>query len=107
MPTPNQPSQIGKFRSSANSAPVTQRDDSLRKTLNRDKVAKTVAPLRVEPAKNIRELQGQIGDLIAAFQIAEKRDPEPDDAAFWEAYGALLEAHADHYEHVNSVASVD
>ena len=96
MPTPKQPSQIGKFRSSANSAPVTQRDESVRKTLGRTPFTKeegqTIAkpPGNVIPAKTVSEWQGQVAELVQAFVSIHKREPNIADGEFWTAYAKLL-----------------
>lgn len=43
------------------------------------------------PAKNINELQGQIGALISAFHSEENRLPTQSDGEFWAAYRTLVE----------------
>ena len=100
MPSPTaRPAQIGKFRSSTNSAPVVGRTARLRKALALDSSPVTERadvdrpPDTVVAAKNVNELQGQIGQLIAAFQSSEKRDPGILDTGFWRAYSDLCRAY--------------
>lgn len=98
MPTPKQPGRIGKFRSSANSAPVTTRGESVRKTLGRTPFAKkkgqtvTEPPSNVVPAKTVSEWQGQVAELVQAFVSVHKREPNIADGEFWTAYAKLLAA---------------
>jgi hypothetical protein len=50
------------------------------------------------PARNVRDLQGQIGALITAFRASENRDPTPEDKEFWAAYDTLIQRYAQSYE---------
>lgn len=50
------------------------------------------------PARNVRDLQGQIGELITAFRASENRDPTPADSEFWQAYKTLVERYSGSYE---------
>lgn len=69
------------------SAPIVRRAGSLRKALALETSSVTGStdvirpPDTLVPAKNVNELQGQIAQLIAAFQSSEKRDPAVNDTA--------------------------
>jgi hypothetical protein len=80
------------FTDSADSVPVTSVNP------NNDFASSNFDPGDIRPARNVSELQGQVGQLITVFVEHEGREPGPQDSEFWTAYNALIEAFGSTYE---------
>ena len=56
----------------------------------------------LRPARNVQDIQGQVGQLIVAFQGEHDREPTPEDAEFWIAYKKLVEGYKESAEHTGT-----